>query len=85
MNKKQNLVVTLIVVSTVFLCGTVIPNISDAMTVIGATTNPLCGFTLPIVFYLKMDALRDLIKIHKYLFRELREEENTDAFKSKST
>ena len=34
-----------------------IPNISDAMTVIGATSNPLVGFTLPIVFYLKMDTV----------------------------
>ena len=29
------------------------------MTVIGATSNPLVGFTLPIVFYLKMDENRN--------------------------
>mmetsp|Transcript_32483 Transcript_32483/g.42936 ORF Transcript_32483/g.42936 Transcript_32483/m.42936 type:complete len:98 (+) Transcript_32483:712-1005(+) len=58
MNKVQNLVVTLIIVTICFVCAVAIPNISDAMTVIGATSNPLVGFTLPIVFYLKMDTLR---------------------------
>ena len=58
MNKLQNLIMTLIIVSTCFLAAVAIPNISDAMTVIGATSNPLVGFTLPIVFYLKMDTLR---------------------------
>ena len=45
--------------STCFLLAVAIPNISDAMTVIGATSNPLVGFTLPIVFYLKMDENRN--------------------------
>ena len=58
MNKKQNIVVTLGVVSTCFLLAVAIPNISDAMTVIGATSNPIVGFTLPVVFYLKMDTER---------------------------
>ena len=58
MNKKQNLVVTIIMVTTCFVLAVAIPNISDAMTVIGATSNPLVGFTLPIVFYLRMDTLR---------------------------
>jgi len=50
--------VTLIIVTTCFIAAVAIPNISDAMTVVGATTNPFVGFTLPIVFYLKMDSLR---------------------------
>ena len=58
MNSKQNLIVTLAIVTTCFIAAVAIPNISDAMTVIGATSNPLVGFTLPIVFYLKMDELR---------------------------
>ena len=36
----------------------VLLKISESMTVIGATSNPLVGFTLPIVFYLKMNTLR---------------------------
>ena len=58
MNNMQNFVVTLIIVMICFVAAVAIPNISDAMTVIGATSNPLVGFTLPIVFYLKMDTLR---------------------------
>ena len=57
MNKLQNAIVTLIIVSTCFVLAVAIPNISDAMTVIGATSNPLVGFTLPIIFYLEMDTL----------------------------
>ena len=49
---------TLAIITTCFVLAVAIPNISDAMTVIGATSNPLVGFTLPIVFYLKMDTLR---------------------------
>ena len=41
------------------MAAVAIPNISDAMTVIGATTNPLVGFSLPIIFYLRMDTLRN--------------------------
>ena len=59
MNKLQNLIVTLIVVTTCFVFAVAIPNISDAMTVIGATSNPLVGFTLPCVYYLKMDTVRN--------------------------
>ena len=58
MNAKQNFFVTLTIVTICFVAAVAIPNISDAMTVIGATTNPLVGFTLPIVFYLKMDELK---------------------------
>jgi len=31
-----------------------IPNISDIIIIIGATTNPLVGFLFPILFYLKL-------------------------------
>ena len=31
-----------------------IPNISDIIVIIGATTNPLVGFLFPILFYLKL-------------------------------
>ena len=58
LSKKQNIIVTFLIVTTCFLAAVLIPNISDAMTVIGATSNPLVGFTLPIIFYLRMDTLR---------------------------
>ena len=55
MTKKQNLICTLTIVTTCFLAAVFIPNISDAMTVIGATSNPAVGFCLPIIFWLKSD------------------------------
>jgi len=36
------------------VCAIVIPNIGDAITIVGATTNPIIGFSIPIIFYLKM-------------------------------
>jgi amino acid permease len=35
-----------------------IPNIGDAMTILGATTNTLIGFVMPIVYYLKIEKRR---------------------------
>ena len=58
MNAMQNFLMTLLIITTCFVLAVAIPNISDAMTVIGATSNPIVGFTLPIAFYLKMDTLR---------------------------
>ena len=31
-----------------------IPGISDVITILGFTTNPLIGFILPVIFYLKI-------------------------------
>lgn len=58
MDAKTNFLVTLGIVSTCFVLAVAIPDIATAMTFIGATSNPLVGFTLPIVFYLRMDTLR---------------------------
>jgi len=37
-----------------WVCACLIPNISDVIVIIGATTNPLVGFLFPILFYLKL-------------------------------
>ena len=55
MNNGENLLCTFIVVTACFLAAVCIPNIGDAMTVIGATSNPAVGFCLPIIYWLKMD------------------------------
>ena len=55
---KENFLCTFCLVSACFLLAVFIPQISDAMTVIGSTSNPLVGFSLPIIFYLKMDTIR---------------------------
>ena len=55
MTRGENLLCTFSVVSACFLAAVCIPKISDAMTVIGATSNPAVGFCLPIIFWLKLD------------------------------
>lgn len=36
-----------------YLLAIAVPNIGDAMTLVGSTTNPAVGFILPILFYWK--------------------------------
>jgi hypothetical protein len=50
---KQNLFYTFLLVTIGFAIGIGVPTISDAMTVLGATTNSGIGFLLPIHFYFK--------------------------------
>ena len=54
MNKKQNIITTIVMCLICFICAVVIPGIADAITILGCTTNPLIGFLLPIIFYLKI-------------------------------
>ncbi|CAI2361009.1 unnamed protein product [Moneuplotes crassus] len=51
---KQNIFTTLVMLLGCFLCAVLIPNIGDAITIFGCTLNPLMGFILPAVFYLKI-------------------------------
>ena len=44
---------TLCLIIACYLLSIVIPSISDAMTLVGSTTNPAVGFILPIIFYWK--------------------------------
>lgn len=53
LSQKQNLLFTFLLVALAFVVAIVVPTISDAMTVLGATTNSGIGFLLPIHFYLK--------------------------------
>ena len=55
MTSGENFLCTFSLVSTCFIAAVCIPDISDAMTVIGATSNPAVGFCLPIIYWLKMD------------------------------
>lgn len=52
---KQNVLVTFILVLVSFVLSLAIPNIGDAMTILGATTNSGIGFLLPIIYYLRME------------------------------
>ena len=53
LSHKENLLVTLGLVASCYVLASVIPSISDAMTLVGSTTNPAVGFILPIIFYWK--------------------------------
>jgi amino acid permease len=53
LTKKQNIMITFLLVSMNCCLALFIPSIGDAMTLVGSTINPLIGFILPILFYLK--------------------------------
>ncbi|CDW73263.1 UNKNOWN [Stylonychia lemnae] len=55
LNNKQNIIWTFILVTVSFFISLAIPNIGDAMTILGATTNSGIGFLLPIIYYLKLE------------------------------
>ena len=55
LNSCENTIVTLGLVTVCCILAVAIPNIGDAMTVIGATSNPVIGFVLPIWFWLAID------------------------------
>ena len=52
---KQNVITTFILVLVSFVLSLAIPNIGDAMTILGATTNSGIGFLLPIIYYLRLE------------------------------
>lgn len=51
MTKKMNFVWTFVLIVINMGLAIVIPNIGDAMTLVGSTINPLIGFILPVIFY----------------------------------
>ena len=55
LNSKQNVICTFVLVLISYGLSLAIPNIGDAMTILGATTNSGIGFILPIIYYLKME------------------------------
>lgn len=48
---EYNKTVTFILVTFCYALAVFIPNIGDAMTIVGSTTNPALGFIVPMVFY----------------------------------
>lgn len=54
MTKKQNLVVTLVLVTINCVLATFIPDIGTAMSLVGSSINPVIGFIIPVVFYWKL-------------------------------
>lgn len=54
MSPKENFIVTLAMVVGCWFCACFVPSIGDAITLTGATTNPIVGFILPCMFYLRV-------------------------------
>lgn len=54
LSKNQNFIITLIMVIVAFALAILPLSIGDILTILGATINPLIGFTFPIIFYLKL-------------------------------
>ena len=65
MTFKQNVLATFLITAVSFFISILIPNIGDAMTILGATTNTGIGFLLPIVFYLRLERKAPRFASHK--------------------
>lgn len=51
MSKIQNFIWTFVLVAINMGIAILIPNIGDAMTLVGSTINPIIGFIMPVIFY----------------------------------
>jgi amino acid permease len=51
---KWNVIVSFFLVLFCFILSVTITSIKDAITLVGATVNPLAGFMLPVWFYWKV-------------------------------
>ena len=51
MSMKINIIFTFVLVTVNCFLASFIPNIGDAMTLVGSTINPIIGFIMPVVFY----------------------------------
>ena len=51
MNFKQNLVVTIILITVTMVPALFIDGVGDAMTLVGSTINPVIGFFMPVYFH----------------------------------
>mmetsp|Transcript_29828 Transcript_29828/g.26382 ORF Transcript_29828/g.26382 Transcript_29828/m.26382 type:complete len:86 (-) Transcript_29828:46-303(-) len=49
----ENSITTIVMCTFCYICAVAVPGISDIITILGCTTNPMSGFLLPIIFYLK--------------------------------
>lgn len=54
MNTKWNIIVTIGMCLTCYILAVAVPTISDIITILGNTTNPVSGFLLPVIFYLRI-------------------------------
>ena len=55
MGNIENIVVSVGMVLFCYILALTLPNIGSVIAVTGATVNPVIGYILPIVFYMKLD------------------------------
>ena len=55
MGNKENILVTISMICFCYSLALLLPNVGSVIAVAGATVNPLIGYILPILFYLKLD------------------------------
>jgi amino acid permease len=67
MNTKVNALVTLTLVTVCFLLSIMINKIGDAITLAGATINPVLGFIIPVIFHWKVHQEKPLLSWEKGL------------------
>ena len=65
MSAKHNYIVTLLLIILNCVLALFIPNIGDAMTLVGSTINPVIGFIIPVVFYWKVIDDKPLLSFDK--------------------
>ena len=65
MNRKQNFLITLALIVLGCVFALFVPNIGDAMTIVGSSINPVMGFVLPVVFYWKTIPKLPLLSFQK--------------------
>ena len=55
MSYRENCLVSLGMVLFCYILALTLPNVGTVIAVTGASVNPLIGFILPIIFYMKID------------------------------
>jgi amino acid permease len=65
MSTTENAVCTFGLVVICCCFAIILPNIGDAMVIVGSTSNPVVGFVLPVAYWLKVD------KSPKYSFKRV--------------
>ena len=55
MSGRENIIISFGMVLFCYILALALPNVGSVIAVTGATVNPIIGFILPILFYIKID------------------------------
>ena len=68
MSEIQNILCTFLFSLFCFICSVTIKDISEVITITGATANTVVGFILPSLFYLRLDTIERGGSLNIYRF-----------------